>query len=191
MHGIHKIFRIFRKGWEEKGEGGEGENGRGRMASSGKACEELSLARSLVRLLACLLACSLARLFARAHKKPYLGKCRRRSRSRFSVRAGICYQHVAPSYVESPCGTPRIENNHNRKAATAAARRLIHTPTNQQRQHGTAAAAADPIVSVVELAMLGSRAATDTRRRAGRSLACVIGTTISPLPPCSSYRNSD
>lgn len=147
--------------------------------------------RSLARSFACLLACSLARLFARAHKKPYLGKCRRRSRSRFSVRAGICYQHVAPSYVESPCGTPRIENNHNRKAATAAARRLIHTPTNQQRQHGTAAAAADPIVSVVELAMLGSRAATDTRRRAGRSLACVIGTTISPLPPCSSYRNSD
>lgn len=28
----------------------------------------------------------------------YLGKCRRRSRSRFSVRAGTCYQRVTPLY---------------------------------------------------------------------------------------------
>lgn len=28
----------------------------------------------------------------------YLGKCRRRNRSRFSVRAGTCYQRVTPLY---------------------------------------------------------------------------------------------
>lgn len=38
--------------------------------------------------------------------KAYLGKCRRRSRSRFSVLAGTCYRHVAPSYT-SLRGAPR------------------------------------------------------------------------------------
>lgn len=87
---------------------------------------------------------------------------------------------------------PRIENNHNHTAAAAAARQLIHTPTNQQRQRGVAVAAADLIVSVMKLmvAMLDLRAATNTRR-AGRLFARVTNTTTSPLPPCSSYENSD
>ena len=33
----------------------------------------------------------------RREKRIYLDKCRRRSRSRFSVRAGTYFQHVAPS----------------------------------------------------------------------------------------------
>lgn len=65
----------------------------------------------------------------------YLGKCRQRSRSRFSVLAGTYYQHVAPSYT-SPCGAPRWKYHGrgcNHGGGDEVTNIYTHTPTIQRR----------------------------------------------------------